>query len=65
MTDADFLEGCLARARQAPESFSRDVVTRLYRLAGHPLSGGQLPEHMTLRLPIVEPLVRAARSRVR
>lgn len=65
LSDEDFLTGCLELAREAPETFTRAAVTRLYRIAGHPLSGEKLPEHMTLRLPIVEPLVRMARSRVR
>ena len=63
--DEVFLSDCLELAREAPESFTREAVTRLYRLAGHPLSGEKLPEHLTLRLPIVEPLMRMAKERMR
>ena len=63
MTDAAFLAMCEVQSRGSAV-FHRDIVVHLYELAGHPLVGN-LPELVTLRPAIVDPLVAAARARLR
>lgn len=64
MAEEAFLAECLALAAASPENFERERVVRLYELAGHPLRGAELPARVTLRPPIVEPLVAMARERL-
>lgn len=64
MSDAEFLEHCHNLSRTALARFPREIVWYLYELAGHKLSGN-LPHFLTVRPPIIDPLIAAARERLR
>lgn len=65
MTDEQFLAYCEQHSRTDLASFHRDDVERLYKLAGHPIGHGGIPEWLTVRPAIVDPLVSAARTQMR
>jgi hypothetical protein len=64
MSDGEFLERCHILARTDHARFPREIVWYLYELAGHKLSGN-LPHFMVVRPPIADPLIAAARERLR
>ena len=65
MDDETFLSYCEQHCRTDLARFHREQVERLYTLAGHPIGQGSLPEWITVRAAIVDPLVRGARDRMK
>lgn len=64
MTDAELLDYCAAHCRTERALFHRDQVRRVCEMAGHPMSGGALPEWVVVRPAIMDTLVESARARL-
>ncbi len=61
LVDDELLRACEARSRTSAPRFHRAEIQRLFVLAGSPVRGC-LPEWVTVRPPIMDALLHAARS---
>ncbi len=64
MTDQAFIDYCAAHCCTERALFARAHVIRIYHLAGVRIAGSRLPEWITVRPGIMNPLVAAARAKL-